>query len=460
MTSPKPSDPTLRSLFASQAIAACFDDGALLHGMLAFERALARAEGALGVIPAQAAARIDALLAGVQIDVPTLVADARRAGTLAIPFVKLITQHVARDDADASRYVHWGGTSQDVVDTALVLSTRRAAALLLSRCDTLGDALAGLADAHRETPMLARTLLQPATAIPFGFRVATWLDALTRTRAALRVAIDDASVVQFGGASGVLASLGPRGIEVAQRLASELGLRVPATPWHALRDRVSRLGSELALLTQVAGKIGYDVALLMQPEIAEALEPAEAGRGGSSALPHKRNPVGAMYAREASLRVPGLVANLMLATGGELDRGLGQWQTQFWTVGELFAAAGSAIDAMVEVIGGLRVEAGAMRRNVDATRGLVYAEALSVKLAETLGKAAAHTRVEALGRAAQASGRSLDEALRADAELAAIVPPDVAARIFQPASQFGSSAAMIDRALADWRDRENEHALH
>ena len=456
MTKPdEPSVSTLRSLFASQAIDACFDDRALIAGMLAFERALARAEGACGAIPPAAAARIDALLANATLDVPALVAQARTAGTLAIPFVKRITAHVAQADAEASRYVHWGGTSQDVVDTALVLCAQRASALLLARWVSLGDLLAVLADAHRTTPTLARTLLQPSVPIPLGYRFATWLDATTRTHASLRRAAEDARVVQFGGASGVLASLGARGNDVAERLAAELGLRVPATPWQGLRDRVTRLGAELAIGCEITAKIGGDVALLMQPEIGEAFEPAGEGRGGSSALPHKRNPVGAMYAREAGLRAPGLLVHLVAGTGGELERGLGQWQTQFWTLGELFAAAGSGVEAMLEVIGGLRLDVEAMRRNLDATRGFVYAEGLSIALAEKLGKAAAHQRVEALCRTAQSANVTLDQALRSDAELAAIVPPDVAAHLFEPSSQFGASAAMIDRAIVAWRNRES-----
>ena len=445
---------TLRSVFASPAIAACFSDEALIGGMLAFERALARAEGACGAIPETSAKCIDAALRDAPIDVETMVPEARRAGTLAIPFVKRITAHVAAIDKQASGFVHWGSTSQDVADTALVLCAKRASALLLDRWRALGNALATLCDAHRSTPVLARTLLQPATAVPFGFRVATWLDAVTRTRIALSRAADDASVIQLGGASGVLSSLGPIGADVATRLASELELGVPATPWHATRDRVARLGTELAIACQLAAKIGFDVALLMQPEIGEAFEPDGPGRGGSSALPHKRNPVGAMYAREAGLRAPGLLASLIAGSGGELERGLGQWQTQFWTLGELFAAAGSATDAMIEVIEGLRIDAGAMSRNLDATRGFVYAEALSTKLAATVGRSAAHARVESLCRLAQSGGRSLEDVLRDDAELAALVPAQAAAAMFEPSSQFGAAGVMIDRVLDAWRSEE------
>lgn len=443
----------LRELFSSADVAARFGDDALIGGMLAFERALARAEGACGVIPEAAAARIDEIAGSAKLDLDALVIDARRAGTLAIPFVRQLTARVAETDAAASRYVHWGATSQDVLDTALVLSATRASELLLERWDRLGDALAALASAHRATPTIARTLLQPATPVPFGFKAAVWLDALTRTRAALKRASRESAVLQFGGASGVLATLAAAGPRVAEQLARELGLTTTATPWHAVRDQVARLGSEVGIGCGVTAKLAIDIALLMQPEVGEATEPAGAGRGGSSALPHKRNPVGAMFAREAGLRAPGLVANLVADVPGEHERGLGQWQTQFWTLGELFTAAASGADAMLEVVSGLVVDAEAMRRNLDAMRGFVYAEALTMALAPSLGKAVAHARVEALCSRAQAGGETLQQALAKDAELSQSLTPELAG-IFEPSSQFGSAGTMIARALLAWRDKD------
>ena len=443
----------LRDLFASPLIAACFTDAALIRGMLAFERALARAQGACGTIPASAAKAIDAVGVEASFDADLLVREARHAGTLAIPFVRRLTAAVAATDADAARHVHWGATSQDVVDTALALQSREASALVVERLDRLGDALAGLADAHRATPTVARTLLQPAAPVPFGWKVAVWLDAVTRTHRALSRAAREAAVLQFGGASGVLAPLGSEGPNVAAALARELGLAVASTPWHSVRDGIARLAAELGIACAVLSKIAGDVALLAQAEVGEAFEPADPGRGGSSALPHKRNPVGAMFAREAGLRAPGLVASVVAGVAGEHERGLGQWQAQFWTLGELFAATGSALDAMVEVAEGLDVDTEAMQRNLDATRGFVYAAALTVALAAKLGKADAYARVEALCRRAQADGATLQDAFAADAKLAALVPSGVRATLFDPASQFGSAPSMIDHALAAWRNR-------
>jgi 3-carboxy-cis,cis-muconate cycloisomerase len=445
----------LRDLFASVPIAACFSDAALIGSMLAFERALARAEAACGVIPGSAAQAIDAVGARTTFDFNELAKEARHAGTLAIPFVKDLTRAVAATDAEAARYVHWGSTSQDVLDTALVLQGRAAAKLVLDRLAQLGDALARLAETHRRTPTVARTLLQPAAPVPFGWKAAVWLDAVTRCYSGTKRASREFAVLQFGGASGVLSALGADGARVAEAVGRELDLALPATPWHGVRDNVARLGAELGIVCAVAGKIGGDIALLAQPEVAEAFEPASAGRGGSSALPHKRNPVGAMFARDAALRAPGLVATLVAGVGGEHERGLGQWQAQFWTLGDLFGATGSALEAIVEAIEGLVVDPTAMQRNLDATRGFVYTEALTVALGEKVGRDVAYQHVEALCRHAQRDGHTLEQALIGDPKLAALIPPPTRSRVFDPASQFGAASSMIDAALNAWRERRS-----
>lgn len=445
----------LRNIFASQPIAACFDDASLLAAMLAFERALAKAEASVGMIPQTAADGIDAVSRSIEFDIAALVSEARRAGTLAIPFVKHLTAYVASHDAAAAWYVHWGATSQDVQDSALALQVCKAGALLDASIERLGDGVARLADTHRATPVASRTLLQIATPVPFGWKVAVWLDALVRVRAELRRGVDEASMLQFGGASGVRAALGAQGDAIAEFVAEELGLALPTFAWHSLRDRIARLGAELGITCEVLAKIAGDVALLMQPEVGEAFEPTGAGRGGSSALPHKRNPVGSMLAREAGLRAPALVATLMAGIGGEHERGLGQWQSQFWTLGELFIATGSAADAMLEVIEGLSVDANAMQRNLDAMRGLVYAEALSLALGARMGKEAAHQRVEVLCKRAAAEGATLQQALANDKALAGMISDMERERVFDPKNQFGSANTMIDAALAAWRDGEH-----
>jgi 3-carboxy-cis,cis-muconate cycloisomerase len=441
----------LREVFAAPDIAAEFDDAALVRAMLAFERALALAEARCGIVPADAAGVIAQVCDSAHFDAAQLAADARRAGTLTIPFVKRLTAQVAARDATAARYVHWGATSQDVQDTALALAARGASSKLALRLATIGDALAALAVQHRDTPLTGRTLLQAATPVSFGWKAAVWLCAVTRTRASLAQRTGEAAALQFGGASGVRASLGDAGVGVAESLACELDLPLPGTPWHSVRDAVARLGAEVGIACGVLAKIGRDVSLLMQPEVAEASEPAGEGRGGSSALPHKRNPVGSMYALEAGVRASGLVATMVSGVAGEHERGLGQWQYQWWTLAELYAAAGSAADAMVDVITGLRVDADAMARNLDATRGFVYAEALATALAAKLGRQAAASRVEALVRRAIETASTLAAALDADADTSRLLDAQTRTRLFDARTQLGSASDMIDRALAAWR---------
>jgi 3-carboxy-cis,cis-muconate cycloisomerase len=337
------------------------------------------------------------------------------------------------------------------MDTALALQARRASSLLRARLARIGGALASLADAHRKTPITGRTLLQAAAPVSFGWKAAVWLSGVTRARDALAQRTSESAVLQFGGANGVLGALGCDAERVAEALARGLELALPATPWHALRDAVARLGAEIGITCGVLAKVGYDVALLMQPEVAEAFEPTAEGRGGSSALPHKRNPVGAMLAREAALRAPGLVATLVNGVAGEHERGLGQWQGQWWTLGDLFGAAGSAADAIIEVVDGASVDVGAMERNLEARSGFVYAEAVSMALAGRLGRRQAQVRIEQVCRAALSNGRSLQDALAADEALVALLPADWRTRLFDPRVMFGAANVMVDRALAAWR---------
>ncbi|HVF63704.1 MAG TPA: 3-carboxy-cis,cis-muconate cycloisomerase [Casimicrobiaceae bacterium] len=449
----------MRDVFSSAAVAACFDDESLVRAMLAFECALAEAQAEVGLIPASAAEPIRDAANAADFDYAELAREARRAGTIAIPLVKHFTRIVASQDEYAARYVHFGVTSQDVQDSALVLQLREATIVLLAVIDQLGDALATLAERHRDTPTVARTLLQPATPVPFGWKVAVWLDAVTRSRSQLAVAAAQACVLQFGGASGVRSAIGPQGDAIAEAVARKLDLALPTVPWHSVRDRVARVASEIGIVCSIAGKIATDVALLMQPEIGEVREPAGEGRGGSSALPHKRNPVGAMTAREAALRAPGLVATLIASVAGEHERGLGQWQGQAWTLRDLYAATGSAIEAIVDVVEGLDVDVDAMRRNLDATRGLVYAEALSIALTPALGKQAAHKRVEALCQRVLTDKSTLEATVADDRELTSIVDASARAALFDPRRQFGAAAAMIDAALKAWRHPEDRDAV-
>ena len=435
----------LRDLFSTAEIAACFDDDALLGAMLAFERALARAEGACGAIPASAAQRIDALAADAKLDATLLVAEAR-----VLERSRFLFSIDRASEALRRRRVPGmctGADQPDVSDRLFRCVQLRLAPA--SRAGTISATRSRRGDAHRGTLRRANAAATGDPG-PFGFKW-PWAGRRRAHAGALRRVCDVSAAVRGASSAGAARFSGP---QVALRLAHELGLTIAATPWHAVRDDVVRIGAEVGIACEVNAKLAIDIALLMQPEIGEAFEPAGAGRGASSAMPHKRNPVGAMFAREAGLRAPGLVANLVGGVAGEHERGLGQWQSQFWTLGELFAAAASGVDAMIEVITGLQIDATAMRRNLDALHGFVYAEALAMALAATLGKVDAHARVEALCRDAQSRNETLQQALQHDSGLAKLLPPDVVARAFEPTTQFGAAATMIDGALDAWRNRK------
>jgi 3-carboxy-cis,cis-muconate cycloisomerase len=460
---------TLRSQFSCDTVSQHFSDEALLAAMARFEAALSLAQADVGLIPPACAERIARVCARIGdgsveiegLDAGALAHAARRAGTLAIPFVKALTQAVARDDAAAARWVHWGATSQDVLDTALTLQIVLAGAALQAQLAQAGDRLAAIADAHRATMMTGRTLLQAATPVSFGWKAACWLSPLPRLRRSLALALRDAAVLQLGGAAGTRAALGGQGDAVAAAMSARLALDDPAISWHASRDRIARLGSELALVAGGMARIGRDLSLLMQSEVGEVFEPTghdshdSGGRGGSSAMPHKRNPVAAMLALQAGLRAPGLASTLLGQQAGEHERGLGTWQGDWWTIGALFECAGSAVQAIGEALGGLRIEPGAMLANLERTRGFVYAEGVTVALAATLGKPAAQALMETLCRDAIDRGHTLQEALvqalANDTALAAALPAQQLASLFDPQHYTGDAQAMIDRTITDWR---------
>jgi len=419
--------------------------------MARFEAALALAESRTGLVPAEHAQTIARVCERAEFDATALARAARTTGAIAIPFVQSLTAQVAAVSAEAARHVHFGATSQDVTDTAVALCLRSAGERLIGLATRAGDAAAQLAERHARTPLAARTLLQPALPVPFGWKAAVWLSALTRSRSRLPAALAQACTLQFGGAGGTLSAFGARGDAVAEALAGELDLPRPALPWHSARDAFARLGAEIAIVAGAVGKIGRDVSLLMQAEVGEAAEPAAAGRGGSSSLPHKRNPVGSLLALEAAQRAPGLAATLLVQLAPEHERGLGQWQSQWFTLRELLCSAASGAAAMAEVLEGLEVDAAAMRRNLERTRGLVYSEAVAVRLSRTLGKAAAHQLIEKLCARAQREGITLLEALRADPEAARAIPAPELPALFDAENAFGSAGAMIARALAEWR---------
>ena len=418
-----------------------------LQAMLDIEAALAEVQASLGLIPLKAADAIRAAARSELYDATSIAAEAQHDGNVAIPLIHRLTMRVASVDAEAARYVHWGATSQDIIDTALVLQLRARVPAILGDLERAAEAAAKHARQHAATPMAGRTWLQQATPITFGLKAAGWLDALDRVRRSVRTACDGVMVLQFGGASGTLAALGQHGPAVAAGLAARLTLAVPALPWHAHRDRLASLACALGVATGTNGKIARDLGLLAQTEVGEAHEtPGQAG--GSSSMPHKQNPVRAARAVAAAVRAPGLVATMLSAMLQEHERGLGGWQAEWDTLPELVSIAGEAARAVADALDGLVVDPSRMRTNLESTGGLVLAEAVVMQLAPTLGKREAHAHVERAARRATAEHRAFAEILGEDPTVAAILNRPGIKNSLMPENYLGSAAAFVANVLA------------
>jgi 3-carboxy-cis,cis-muconate cycloisomerase len=424
-----------------------FGDDVRVQKMLDVEAAMARAEAQAGIIPAPAA---DAIARAAQVDrfdLAAIFAEAHAAGNLAIPLVKHLTRTVAADDLDASRYVHWGATSQDIIDTGLVLQLRDAVPIVVRDLRRAAAAAAGHARQHGRTTMPGRTWLQQATPVTFGLKAAGWLDALVRTTEGLEIALKSALVLQFGGASGTLASLGADGLNVASRIGTLLDLLVPALPWHAHRDRLATLACALGVACGTLGKVARDMALLGQTEIQEAVE-ASAAAGGSSTMPHKRNPVRASRVLSAAIRAPGLVSTMLSAMPQEHERGLGGWQAEWDVLPELVRITSSAATSTADLLEGLIVRAEAMESSLRLTQGLFMAESVVMALAPHLGKAAAHELVDRAARRAMDEGISFTETLGRDPEIGKVLSPAALTDALEPQDYLGVSAQFVARVLA------------
>ena len=427
---------------------AVFADRARVQRMLDVEAALARAEAAAGIIPALAAASIAQCCSADDYDFPALRAAARNAGNLAIPLVAALTQRVAQIDASARGFVHWGATSQDVIDTGLVLQLRDALDLIDADLARLADALAAQTRKHRATPLAGRTWLQQALPVTLGLKLAGILSAVQRHQQRLAALRPRVAVLQFGGAAGTLASLRARGLDVERALAALLGLGIADVPWHTQRDNLGEAAATLGLVVATLGKLARDLSLLAQTEVAEVFEPAAPGRGGSSTLPHKRNPVGAAIALAAAVQVPGLVATMLAAAVQEHERGLGDWPAEWDTLPNIILLAAGALDAMAGVVAGLDVDAARMRTNLDLTQGQILAEAAQMALAPALGRDVAHALVGAACQRAADERRHLREVLRDDSQVRSVLDDAALANLFEPESYLGATDAFIERVLA------------
>lgn len=436
----------IESLATTEPLAELFSDQSVLQAMLDFESALARAEAHVGVIPQPAANTIKKAARADGFDIAALARDTLRAGTPGIPLVKALTDRVRKKNPEAAGFVHWGATSQDVADTALVLLLKRAQPILAADLSRLERALKKLSQEHKSTVMLGRTLMQAAPPVTFGLKAAAWLALVRRSRVHQEIAFSQTMLLQFGGASGTLASLGKQGSAVARELASELKLGLPEAPWHTQRDRLAAFVCSCGVLTGSLGKMARDISLLMQGEVAEAAEPGGNGRGGSSTMPHKRNPIGCSLTLAAAQRVPGLVAAFLSGMVQEHERGVGGWQAEWPTIASVIQATGLAIASMAEVAEGLSVDATRMRANIAATRGVIFAERASMLLGAKLGRDVAHKILEEATRKSMKQKRQLSEVLAEIPEVTRHLDPAKLRRLEAPEEYLGS-AEVFRKAL-------------
>ncbi len=451
------------SLFSARQMDAVFSLQRQLQHMVEFERALALALESCGIAGPGAARPLETLRDASFLDIGGLKNAALQAGNLAIPFVRQLTEAAFKIDAKAANYVHWGATSQDLLDTTLVLQMREAFEILLGELTRLDLLLRARTEQYAGTIMAGRTWLQDGPPITLGLKIAGWLSAVDRGRARIEAAAGRALVVQFGGAVGTLAALGEKGPRVSAALAHALDLPEPAATWHAHRDNLAEVAACLGVLTGTLGKVARDVSLLMQTQVGEVLEgsassvpdasslPGTSGRGGSSTMPHKRNPVACAVILSAAARVPALVSTILHAMVQEHERGLGGWHAEWETLPEIFRLTSVALARTVEIAEGLEVHPERMRANLDALSGLGLSEAVSIALAEHVGRPQAHKIMEEASKRAVQDHLPLLEVLEDMPEVVKHIRPERLAHLLKPENYLGSTDHFIARALGKSR---------
>jgi 3-carboxy-cis,cis-muconate cycloisomerase len=424
-----------------------FGERRTLQAMLDFESGLARAQALLGLIPASAAEEISRCCKAELFDIEVLTQGATASGNLAIPMVKQLTALVRGHSVMAAGYVHFGATSQDAIDTGLILQLRSELSLIEERLKEACEAVADLTRNHRNTPMAGRTWLQHAVPVTFGLKTAGWLDSLLRHFERLGELRRRVLVLQFGGAAGTLASLGDQGIEVANALGKELGLAVPNLPWHANRDRISEAATFHGVLMGTLGKIARDLSLLMQTEIGEAAEPANAGSGGSSTMPQKKNPIVCAVVLSSAIRVPALVSTILTAMPQEHERGLGGWQAEWETLPEICTLTLGALEKLTAALRSLDVYPKSMQRNLHSSDGLLFAESVSMELVKSIGKKEAHKALQQASNSTRENRTHLRDVVIGSPEIMQHLTPAKIEELFDQENCMGVAHLLIERVL-------------
>lgn len=441
------SDGVLDAIVADDRVDRCLDGEAVVGAMLDFEAALARACATAGLIPSDAATAITAAATSRPVRAVALAERTALGGTPVIPLVEDLTAAVG---AEHARWVHFGATSQDTLDSALAVLSRRVTGIITADLRAAATSCADLAQAEAATPIVGRTLGQHAQPTSFGLKAAGWCVSLWRAHDGIRVAAHDLAV-QLGGAVGTLASFDGHGLDIAAAVAADLGLTAPTLPWHTERSRVLRLAAALGEVCAAWSKVAADVLTLAQTEIAEVSE-ATPGGGRSSAMPHKRNPAVAMSIRAGALRAPGLVGTLFAAAAQENERSAGGWQAEWWTLRELLRVAGAVAARGAALMGVLVIDRARMDANLHLTGGLILSERLATALTPSLGRLRAQAVVRELSERVTTSGRSLRDVAGDDDRVRAAVSPADLDRLLDPAAAVGEATALVERALAVHRE--------
>jgi len=434
-----------RDIFSTEPMRRVFSDENRVQKYLDFEAALARAQARLAIIPQDAADEIVRHCNASEIDFGRLKTQTERIG---YPVLPVVQQLVALCRDGLGEWCHWGATTQDITDTATVMQIREALLLIEAAIDAIAGALASLAIRYRDTPMAGRSNLQQAVPITFGYKMATLLAAFERHKQRLRELRARVLVGEFGGAAGTLSSLGGRGLETQAELMKELKLGQPAIAWHTVRDTIAEVGCFLGLVTGTCGKIAFDVKLMMQTEVEELYEPFHEGRGSSSTMPQKRNPISSVYITALTSVVRQQVAALLDAMVEDHERATGPWEIEWIVLPEIFSLSAGALAQTRFVLTGLQVDEKKMRSNLDLTKGLIVSEAVMMGLGPYLGRQYAHDLVYDICRKVVTTGRPLVDLLAENSEITKHLDRAALQKLCDPANYLGEAGAMVDRVLA------------
>ncbi|MCU7549784.1 3-carboxy-cis,cis-muconate cycloisomerase [Chitinophagaceae bacterium LB-8] len=435
------------AIFYDPKVNLLFRDEAIIQYMLQFESALAQAQAICGVIPGEAAQVISECCQVANINKEQLIADAALGGNVNIPLVKQLTSVVNQKDAAAAKYVHYGATSQDVIDSAVMLQLKDAIDLIAKGLDVLIEQLTLLVETHRNTVMIGRSFMQQARPITFGFKVAHWLDGILRSKEKVDDLLKENFVLQLGGAVGTFHGMMGRGLMVAEKMSGLLGLKMLSIPWHTQRDCLAAIATTLGILNGSLGKIAKDISLLMQTEIAEVFEPSGKGKGGSSTMPHKRNPVGCIAILANVQRVPSLVATMLGTMVQDHERGTGTWHAEWETISAIVQLTAGSLRKATEVTNGLEVDKEQMLRNIEITKGLIFAENISLALAEKIGKQEAHELIEKCCQEVQRSGMHLKNIVLENTVMRQYLTSSEIEGLFDPVRSIGLCEEWIKRVL-------------